>query len=210
MAAGCHSWRKLSRWATDPERETAEGTRLARRAVELGQHDAVALAASAHVLTHLNRDIESSVELLDRALVLDPNLAAGWYLGGFIRIWRGELDDAIEWIARGMRLSPLGPDIHRMEVGTAMAHLLRGRIGDALSWAERAVIQRSDHALPISIFAAIYARAGRVPKARLAIQQLRQLDPELRLSRLPEWLPFQRPEDLANFTDALREAGLPE
>jgi TolB-like protein len=210
MAAWCHSWRKLSRWVTDLERETAEGTRLARRAVELGQHDAVALAASAHVLTHLNRDIDSSVALLDRALVLDPNLAAGWYLGGFIRIWRGDLDDAIEWIARGMRLSPLGPDIHRMEVGTAMAHLLGGRIRDALSWAERAVIQRSDHALPISIFAAIYARAGRAPQACLAIQQLRRLDPELRLSRLREWLPFQRPQDLANFTDALREAGLPE
>ena len=210
MAAWCHSWRKLSRWATDPERETAEGTRLARRAVELGQHDAVALAASAHVLTHLNRDIDGSVALLDRALVLDPNLAAGWYLGGFVRIWRGELDDAIQWIARGMRLSPLGPDIHRMEVGTAMAHLLGGRIEDALSWAERAVIQRSDHALPISIFAAVYTRAGRVPEARLAIQQLRQLDPELRLSSLHEWLPFRRPQDLANFSDALREAGLPE
>jgi len=210
MAAWCHSWRKLSRWVTDLEREAAEGTRLARRAVELGQHDAVALAASAHVLTHLSGDLDSSVALLERALVLDPNLAAGWYLGGFVRIWRGELDDAIKWIARGMRLSPLGPDIHRMEVGAAMAHLLAGRIGDALSWVERAVIQRSDHALPVSIFAATYARAGRAPEARLAIRQLHQLDPELRLSRLREWLPFQRPQDLANFTDALREAGLPE
>ena len=210
MAAWCHSWRKLSRWVTDLERETAEGTRLARRAVELGQHDAVALAASAHVLTHLNRDFDSSVALLDRALVLDPNLAAGWYLGGFVRIWRGELNDAVEWIARGMRLSPLGPDINRMEVGIAMAHLLGGRIGDALSWVERAATQRSDQALPICIFAAIYARAGRAPEARLAIRQLRQLDPELRLSSLHEWLPFQRPEDLSNFTSALREAGLPE
>lgn len=210
MAAWCHSWRKLSRWVSDLERETAEGTRLARRAVELGQHDAVALAASAHVLTHLNRDFDSSVALLDRALVLDPNLAAGWYLGGFVRIWRGELDDAVEWIARGMRLSPLGPDINRMEVGIAMAHLLGGRIADALSWVERAAIQRSDQALPICIFAAIYIRAGRAREARLAIQQLHQLDPQLRLSRLHEWLPFQRVQDLATFTDALRAAGLPE
>ncbi len=210
MAAWCHSWRKLSRWVTDLEREIAEGTRLARRAVELGQDDAVALAASAHALTHLVRDFDSSIALLDRALVLDPNLAAGWYLGGFVRIWRGELDDAIEWIARGMRLSPLGPDMHRMEVGAAMAHLLAGRMEDALSWAEKASIHRSDHAFPISILAAIYARAGRGNEARLAIQQLRQLDPELRLSHLHEWLPFQRPQDLENFADALREAGLSE
>jgi TolB-like protein len=210
MAAWCHSWRKLSRWVTDLEREIAEGTRLVRRALELGQDDPVALAASAHALTHLVRDFDGSIALLDRALVLDPNLATGWYLGGFVRIWRGELDDAIEWIAHGMRLSPLGPDMHRMEVGAAMAHLLARRIEDALSWAERASIQGSDHALPISIFAAIYARAGRGNEARLAIRKLRQLDPHLRLSHLHEWLPFQRSRDLETFADALREAGLPD
>jgi TolB-like protein len=210
MAAWCHSWRKLSRWVTDLERETAEGTRLAYRALELGQDDAVALSASAHVLTHLVRDFDASIALLDRALLLDPNLAAGWYLGGFVKIWRGEFDGAIEWIARGMRLSPLGPDMHRMEVGAAMAHLMASRIEDALSWAERASTQGSDHALPISIFAAIYARAGRGKEAARAIKQLRRLDPELRLSHLHEWLPFQRPRDLESFADALRKAGLPE
>jgi TolB-like protein len=210
MAAWCHSWRKLSRWVTDLEREAAEGMRLARRAVELGQDDAVALAASAHALAHLVHDFDGSIALLDRALVLDPNLAAGWYVGGFMRIWRGEPDDAIERIAHGMRLSPLGPDTHRMEVGTAMAHLLAGRTEDALSWAEKASIHKSDHALPIIILAAIYARAGRRDEARLAMQQLRQLDPALRLSNLSKWLPFQRPQDLEKFADAVREAGLPE
>ena len=210
MAAWCHSWRKLSRWVTDVEREVAEGTRLVRRAVELGQNDAVALAASAHALAHLTRDLDGGIALLDRALVLDPNLAVGWYLGGFLRIWRGEPDDAIERIARGMRLSPLGPDIQRMEVGTALAHLLAGRREDAVSWADKASIHRSDQALPITILAAVYARAGRGDEARSAVQRLRQLDPKLRLSNLNEWLPFQRPQDLENFAGALREAGLPE
>ena len=210
MAAWCHSWRKLSRWMTDLEGEVAEGTRLARRAVQFGQNNAVALAASAHALAHLVRDFDGSIALLDRALVLDPNLAAGWYLGGLLRIWRGELDDAIARIARGMRLSPLGPDMERMEVGTAMAYLLSGRTEDALSWAEKASRHMSDQALPISIFAAIYARAGRGNEARLAVRQLRRLDPALRLSKLGEWLPFQRSQDLDTFADALREAGLPK
>ena len=208
MAAWCHSWRKLSRWVTDLEREVAEGTRLARRAVELGKDDAVALAASAHALAHLARDLDSGIALLDRALVLDPNLAAGWYLGGFLRIWRGEPDEAIERIAHGMRLSPLGPDMHRMEVGTAMAHFLAGRTEDALSWAEKASRHLSDHAFPISILAACYARAGRDDEAREVMRQLRQLDPALRLSNLTEWLPFRRPQDLKIFADALRAAGL--
>jgi TolB-like protein len=209
MAAWCHSWRKLSRVA-EPEREVAEGTRLARRAVQLGHDDAIALAASAHALAHLIRDFDGSIALLERALVLDPNLAAGWYLGGFMRIWRGEPDEAIERIAHGMRLSPLGPDVQRMEVGTAMAHLMAGRTEDALSWAERASRHRSDQALPLTIFAAIYARAGRGDEAKAAMQHLRRLDPTLHRSNLGEWLPFQRPQDLASFADALRDAGLPE
>jgi len=210
MAAWCHSWRKLSRRASNLERDILEGTRLARHAVELGREDAVALAASGHALAHLDRDIEGGIELLDRALLLDPNLAAGWYLGGFLRIWLGNPDNAIERIAHGMRLSPLGPDMQRMEVGIAMAHLLAGHTGDALSWAEKASLHKSDQALPLTILAAIYTRAGRSDEAQRTVQQLRDLDPALRLAGLNDWLPFQRPQDLANFTDALREAGLPE
>ena len=129
---------------------------------------------------------------------------------GCLRIWRGELDDAIARTPVEMRLSPLGPDMERMEVGTAMAYLLSGRTEDALSWAEKASRHMSDQALPISILAAIYARAGRANEARLAVQQLRRLDPALRLSKLGGWLPFQRPQDLDSFADALREAGLPK
>jgi hypothetical protein len=53
MAAWCYSLRKVNRWVNDPEREVAEGTRLVRRAVELGQNDALALASSVHPLAHL-------------------------------------------------------------------------------------------------------------------------------------------------------------
>ena len=210
MAAWCHSLRKVNRWVTDPEQEIAEGTRLVRRAAELGQNDALALASSVHALLHLVRDLDSAVASADRALALDPNLATGWFVAGFARIYRGQPEEAIERLARAMRLNPLSPDMHRMEVGTAIAHLLAGRTEDALSWGQKASSDKAGRAFPIGILAAIYAHAGRGDEAGLAIQQLRQLDPELRLSNLGEWLPFQRPQDLAVFVDGLRKAGLPE
>ena len=43
MAAWCYIWRKMNGWMIDRAQETAEGARLARRAVELGKDDAVAL-----------------------------------------------------------------------------------------------------------------------------------------------------------------------
>jgi tetratricopeptide (TPR) repeat protein len=210
MAAWCHSLRKINRWLTDPEREIAEGARLVRRAVELGQDDPLALASSVHALIHLARDLDSAVASADRALALDPNLAAGWFVSGFARIWRGQPEEAIERLARAMRLNPLSPDMHRMEVGTGIAHLLSGRTEDALSWAQKASRDKAGRAFPTGVLAAIYARAERGDEARLAMQQLRQLDPELRLANLGDWLPFRRPQDLEIFADALRAAGLPE
>ncbi len=209
MAAGCYSWRKLSRWLNDPEGEVAEGTRLARRAIELGERDAVALAAGAHALAHLAGDLDGSAALLDRALTLDPNLASAWYLGGFIRIWRGKPDEAIKYLTRAIRLDPLSPDMHRMEVGAAMAHLLAGQATDALSWAEKASRHLPDRALPIVILAAIFARADRGKEARALLKRLQQFEQTPRIAELNEWLPFQRSRDLEVFVEALREAGLP-
>lgn len=208
MAAWCHSLRKINRWTSNFEQETTEGRRLVRRAVELGQDDADALAASVHALVHLTRDLDGSIAVVDRALMLNPNLAACWFVGGFVRIWRGEPDEGITRIAHAMRLNPLSPEMHQMEVGIALAHLLTGRIADALIWVEKASRHMSGRAFPISVLAAVYARAGLSSEAGVAIGQLRQLDPALRLSDLGSWLPFQRSQDLETFVDALREAGL--
>jgi hypothetical protein len=46
-------------------------------------------------------------------------------------------------------------------------------------------------------------------EARRTMDQLRQLDPALRISTLNDWLPLHRPDDLATFADGLRRAGLP-
>ena len=85
MAAWCHLWRKANGWMIDGPQEIAEGARLARRAVELGRDDAVALTRSGSALGHLAGDLDGGIALIDRALVLDPNLASAWFLGGFLQ-----------------------------------------------------------------------------------------------------------------------------
>ena len=210
MAAWCHFWRKVNGWMIDRPRETAEGARLARRAVELGRDDAVALTRSGHALAHLAGDLEGGIALLDRALVLNPNLAAAWFLGGFLRVWHGESDGAIEYFGRAMRLSPLDAETYRMQAGMAVAHLFAGRFDTASSWAEKAFRDLPSFLMVVSIIAASHALAGRTDEGRRAMDHLRQLDPALRISNLRDWLPIHRPEDLTTFVDGLRRAGLPE
>lgn len=133
MAAWCHCWRKINSWNTDPAREMTEGVRLARRAVELDKGDAVVLTRSGHALGHLAGDLQSGIALLDKALVLNPNLAAAWFLGAFLRLWHGETDAAIEHFAHAMRLSPLDPELYRMKAGMAAAHFFVGNYDTASS-----------------------------------------------------------------------------
>lgn len=210
MAAWCHCWRKINGWMTDRPREMAEGVRLARRAVELDKGDAVVLTRCGHALGHLAGDLPGGIALLDKALVLNPNLAAAWFLGAFLRLWHGETDAAIEHFTRAMRLSPLDPELYRMKAGMAAAHLFIGRYDTASSWAEQAIRELPSLLLVAATLAASHALAGRTAEAQRAMDHLRQLDPGLRLSNLTDWLPIHRPENLATLTDGLRRAGLPE
>jgi tetratricopeptide (TPR) repeat protein len=183
---------------------------LAQRAIELGRDDAVAFTRGGHALGHFGGDLDHCIALLDRALALNPNLSAAWYLSGFQRISRGDHDDAIERFERAMRLSPLAPEMVRMQTGVAMAHLCAGRFDSASSWAEKALGELPDFLVAAGVIAASHALAGRMDQARRAMDDLRRLDPALRISNLSDWILLQRPQDLATLSDSLRLAGLPE
>jgi TolB-like protein len=210
MAAWCCFWRKINGWLADRPREIAEGVRLARLAVELGKDDAVALTRGGHALAHLAGEIDGGIALIDRALVLNPNLAAAWFLGGFLRTLRGDPDAAIEFLTRAMRFSPLDPEMFRMQAGVALSHLCAGRFDQASSWAEQSYREAPTFLAVVAIIAASHASAGRTEQARTAIDHLRKLDATFRISGLQDWIPIRRPEHLARFETGLRMAGLPE
>jgi adenylate cyclase len=211
MAARCYIYRKLDNWMTDREQEIAETARLARRAVELGRNDAAALSAGGEALAHVVGDLDDGVAFIDRALALNPNLVAAWFYSGWVRIFLGEPDLAIEHLARAMRLSPLDPHIVRMQAATAYAHFFAGRIDMASSWAGTALRDRPDYTTALRMVAVSNALAGRMDQARKALARLRQLDPALRVSNLRDTAgPFRRPEDVARYEEGLRRAGLPE
>ena len=187
----------------------AEGARLARRAVELGRDDAVALARGGHALAHFTGDLDGGIALLDRAVMLNPNLAAAWFLGGFLRVWHGEPDGAIEHFARAMRLSPLDPEIYRMQAGMAAAHLFAGRFDAASVVGGEGIPRSAELLLVAAVTAASHALAGRTEEGAAAMDHLRKLDPALRISNLADWLRStgRKTRDLRGW---FARAGLPE
>jgi adenylate cyclase len=212
LATHCYCFRKsYGPWETNSEQAIAETARLARRAVELGKDDAFALCWAGYSLAYVVRDLDDGAAFIDRALALNPNLARAWNHSGWVRIWLGEPEIAVEHLARAMRLSPLDPAFHSMQAATASAHFFAGRYDEASSWAENALREQPNNLDVIGLLAMSNALAGQSEKAQNGMARLVQLSPERRLSNINDRLPpFRRPEDRAKVVEAARKAGLPE
>jgi tetratricopeptide (TPR) repeat protein len=193
----------------DRSQERIEGARLARRAVELGKDDTVALSRGGYALFFLAGEFDSGLLFVDRALQLNPNLASTWVLSGLLGNFTGETDVAIAHLARAMRLSPLDPTLYHMQAGTGFAHFLAGRFDEACKWAERALREEPNYVPAAAVTAAGHALAGRLEEAQRAMAHLRRVDPAVRVSTFTSVI-FRRPEHLALWKDGLRKAGLPE
>jgi TolB-like protein len=210
MAAWCYIRRKGNRWMTDRVKGVSEAARLARRAVELGKEDAVALSNGGFALAYVVGDLDDGAAFVDQALALNPNLASAWTVGGWTKILLGEHEAALEHFAHSMRLSPLDPFMLVAQNGIAVAHFHSGRYDEASSWAEKALREDPNYLPAIRVFAASSALAGRLQEAQNAMARLRKIDPALSVSDLVDLNPRRRREDVARYVEGLRKAGLPD
>jgi len=206
-----YAQRKSMGALSDPSREVAECLRLARRAIELGRDDPVALCSAGSALAFGVGDLDLAATVIDRTLRLDPNMAWAWLSSSLVKTWLGEAEIAIEHAARAMRLSPYDTQFFVMQIATSMAHFVAGRYAEAQSWAERSGLTHPDYVPAVAMVAAAAALEGDAAAAREAMERLRHLVPALRNSNLRELLfPFRRTDDFDRLSKALRMAGLPE
>jgi tetratricopeptide (TPR) repeat protein len=187
-----------------------EAERLARTAAKLGADDAVALSEAGFALAFVVGALDDGIALIDRALVLNPNLAAAWRFSGYARVFIGEPDLAIEHLERAVRLSPLDPLIFIVQNGIVLAHFFAGRYDEALSWAGKTLRQNPSYAAALIMAAVSGALTGRADEVQKAVGRLREIDPGVGISNFANVWPLRCPEDLAVFEKGLRLTGLPE
>jgi len=210
MAARCYSWRKLCGWATEPEKEMAEAVKLAQKAAQIGQDDALALCTAGITLAYIAHLVEDGDALIEKALTLNPNLAWAWLFSGWAKVWLGETEVAVERELRAMRLSPHDPQTFNMQTAIAAAHFFAGRYDEALSWTNISKRAQMNAPLQPLVTAASAALSGNDAEAQVAMAHIRRMVPSLRLANLKDFMPTRRPEDFARWSDGLRKAGLPE
>jgi TolB-like protein len=210
-AAHCYVDRKQNGWMTDRAKEIAAAARLARRAIEAGRDDALAITLGGLTLGYVAGELDDFNAYIGRALGLNSNLAIAWSASGWVKVCLGEPEEGLEHGKRAMRLSPLDPTLFRWQTFMALAHMCAGRYEEAASWAETALRDQPNFNGALRVAAASHARAGHLGEAQRMMARLRQCDPGLRLSNLGEVMPpFRRQDDRTRFVEGLRKAGLPE
>lgn len=162
------------------------------------------------MIAYVAGDLDTASPAIDRALILNPNLASAWNFAGWTRVLRGEPEAAIEYLARSMRLSPLDQLGYSAKGSTAHAHFFLGAHDEASVWADNAVQENPNYLIVNCIAAASHALAEHQEKAAQAVIRMLQIDPSLRICKIKELFPLRRPNDLAKYEEGLRKAGLPE
>jgi TolB-like protein len=202
LAAQCCQHLATNFNASDRDAIRPMGIDFGRRAVEVAGDDPGVLADAAMALAVLGEDLDAMITLVDRALAFNPNCARGWHISGFLRLWAGQTDLAIEHGELALRLSPRArAGEEAFLIGTALFFGRNFEEAVPKLWVAIETMQAFPN--PYRYLAACYAHMGLFDEARGMIARLRAIMPEVMVN-LP--LPYRNPQHRELFLSGLRLA----
>ena len=174
LAGSCRSSLDVAGWIEDAGANRDEALRLTRRSLAAGRDDPNVLAYGAYVLAYFGEDIIAAIALIDRCLELNPSFAVGWWRSGWLRLWAGQPDLAIEHFEIGLRLSPR-IRIHDPLLGIGVGHFFARRYDEARTMLLRSMQENPNWVPSYRFLASCYAQMGRLGEAREIIERLQTL-----------------------------------
>ncbi|WP_024508021.1 winged helix-turn-helix domain-containing tetratricopeptide repeat protein [Bradyrhizobium sp. ARR65] len=211
MAAYCHALRHFQGWITPDGAHSAEGVRLAWRAVELAPNDAQVLWMAAFAIWNMSREKrDAAPEWFARSLLINPNSVMALSLGGWIEIMRGNRKDGRSMIERARRLNPRDPRGWFISGAMAIAAIADEDYPEAIRWAEKALTQNRRFAVALRVLIVALVRLGHKDRAGVIARELLDVEPELTISGFFQRIPFPRDTMATTYAEALRAAGVPE
>ena len=204
LAARCHHHFDRLGGAQDPDLHRRAAVDYARSAVRAAPDDPTTLGNAAGVLGSFGGDINPAIALADRALALNPSFAGGWRMSGWLRLWAGDLDVAIEHFETAFRLSPRERGGAHC-VGIGEAQFFQRRFNEAIISLLNALEALPGHAGIYRYLASCYAHMGRLDEAREMVRRLRAIAPTV-MPHAMYGLQWRNPEHREFFLSGLRLA----
>jgi adenylate cyclase len=207
LAGNCHAQNVLWGYAVDPQFDRKEAVRLSRLALSIDDSDPETLARAGIISAFMVGDCESEIELVDRAVALNPNSFHAWHCRGQVYRIAGLPEEALRSFERAIRMSPVDPRLHMTFAGIGMAFIELRRFDEAIVAGKKAQRQNSSFSGAYRCLASAFAHLGRDAEAREAAARLLQLDPTFTIS---SYIARGGLSNAKLATDGLRKAGLPE
>ena len=201
FSAICHFHLHMNGWSDDPEVNRREGVNLARQALRVASDDPGVLARAAYTLAYFGENIDAAIELIDRALALNPSFARGWVISGTLRLWAGQPELAIGHFETSLRLDPHGRRAGAL-MSIGMGHFFAQRFEEAAAMMLRSLQEHPGWAPTYRFLAACYAHMGRLDEAKEAIKRVQAVTPVL----VPTAMHWRNPEHRELFLSGLRLA----
>jgi TolB-like protein len=207
LAGLCHLQNVIWGYAVDPQFERKEAIRLSRLALSIDDSDPDTLACAAVISAFTVGDSESEIEMVDRAVALNPNSFVAWFNRGLVQEIAGLPEEAVRSFERAIRMSPVDPLLHLTFDGMGMALIELRRFDEAIVAGKKAQRQNPSYAAAYRCLASAFAHLGRDAEAREAAARLLELDPAFTISAR---MGRRRRSHVKLLIDGLRKAGLPE
>jgi len=209
MSAWTYSAEKAFKGIVHTPEMRADALRDANAALRIASDDAFVLARCAHPMAYICEQFDRAASLADRAVILNPNLSAGWTSRGWISLMLAKPERAIESFENLLRLSPLDPSRPNSLSGIAFAHFFLNRYEEGRRTAKESMQPHPNHQA-FATYIVNCVGCGDVLEANSAAVELLKFDPSFRVSRAIDIFPTKSPEMRNKIDNALRIANIPE
>ena len=207
LAGASHTRNVLWGYAADPQFDRKEAVRLLRLALSLDDSDADTLAWAAFISANMVGDCESSVEMADRAVALNPNSHQAWGCRGQVYLIAGLPEEAVRSFEHAIRMSPVDRRLHLSFTGMGMAFIELRRFDEAIVAGKKAQRQNPSYSAAYRCLASAFAHLGRDTEAHEAAARLLEVDPGFTVSA---WISRGAQSNAKLLIEGLRKAGLPD
>lgn len=181
IAAWCYFARSL--WEGSLPKSYLDAALGHARAVQaLRSEDASTLAHAAISLAVATRDNDAALEMIARALAINPSSVHAHGHGAVINVWAGNYADAIRLAEEALRLSPFEPLSVMAHAAIAGARLMTGAYDQAIAAARRGIQIYPTHVPSHLIMIVSLVRLGQVSDAEAAAKRFMAMTPNYRIN----------------------------
>jgi adenylate cyclase len=207
LAGVCHTLNVVWGYSNDPQFDRKEAVRLARLALSIDNNDPETLARASQTSAWIIGDSETEIEMVDRAVALNPNSWITWNSRGIVYRIAGLPEEAIRSYERAIRMSPVDPQLHMTLHGIGVASIELRRFDEAIVAGKKALRQKPSFGAAYRCLASAFAHLERNGEAHDAAARVLEIDPAFTVSA---YIARGGVSNAKLFIEGLRKAGLPE